>query len=110
MSKPAVEAHGLREVFSQVQALDGLSLAVPAAVGAAVGLSGDLRLRAGRRHARPAAGVRYPSAGRRPGQRRTGADPRRPAAHDVLISLAWSGGSLVVFALLAARTYARMRR
>jgi len=33
-----------------------------------------------------------------------------PAAHDVLISLAWSGGLLVVFALLAARTYARMRR
>ena len=26
----------------------------------------------------PAAGVRYPSASRRPGQRRTGADPRRP--------------------------------
>ena len=33
-----------------------------------------------------------------------------PAAHDVLISLAWSGGLLVVFALLAARTYARMSR
>jgi len=33
-----------------------------------------------------------------------------PAAHDVLISLAWSGGMLVVFALLAARTYARMGR
>jgi hypothetical protein len=33
-----------------------------------------------------------------------------PAAHDVLISLAWSGGLLVVFALLAARIYARMGR
>ena len=33
-----------------------------------------------------------------------------PAAHDVLISLAWSGGLLVVFALLAARSYARMGR
>ena len=33
-----------------------------------------------------------------------------PAAHDVLISLAWSGGLLIVFALLAARTYARMGR
>ena len=33
-----------------------------------------------------------------------------PAAHDVLISLAWSGGMLVVFALLAARSYARMGR
>src|SRR6202050_4123179 len=33
-----------------------------------------------------------------------------PAAHDVLISLAWSGGMLVVFALLAARTCARMGR
>ena len=33
-----------------------------------------------------------------------------PAAHDVLISLAWSGGLLVAFALLAARTYARMGR
>ena len=32
MSKPAVEAHGLRKAFSQVQALDGLSLAVPTAV------------------------------------------------------------------------------
>jgi hypothetical protein len=34
----------------------------------------------------------------------------RPAAHDVLNSLAWSGGLLVVFALLAARSYARMGR
>jgi ABC-2 type transport system permease protein/oleandomycin transport system permease protein len=33
-----------------------------------------------------------------------------PAAHDVLISLAWSGGMLLVFALLAARIYARMGR
>jgi len=33
-----------------------------------------------------------------------------PAAHDVLISLAWSGGMLLVFALLAARGYARMGR
>ena len=33
-----------------------------------------------------------------------------PAAREVLISLAWSGGLLVVFALLAVRTYARMGR
>jgi ABC-2 type transport system permease protein len=33
-----------------------------------------------------------------------------PAAHDVLISLAWSGGLLIVFALLATRIYARMGR
>lgn len=33
-----------------------------------------------------------------------------PAAHYVLISLTWSGGLLTVFALLAARTYARMGR
>jgi ABC-2 type transport system permease protein/oleandomycin transport system permease protein len=33
-----------------------------------------------------------------------------PAAHDVLISLAWSGGILLVFALLATRAYARMGR
>jgi ABC-2 type transport system permease protein/oleandomycin transport system permease protein len=33
-----------------------------------------------------------------------------PAANDVLISLAWSAGILVVFGLLAARTYARMGR
>ena len=32
------------------------------------------------------------------------------AAHDVLISLAWSGGMLVVFAVLAVRSYARMGR
>jgi ABC-2 type transport system permease protein/oleandomycin transport system permease protein len=33
-----------------------------------------------------------------------------PAAHDVAISLAWSGGILLVFALLATRAYARMGR
>jgi ABC-2 type transport system permease protein len=33
-----------------------------------------------------------------------------PAAHDVLISLAWSAGILLVFAALSARTYARMGR
>ncbi|MGB6570406.1 MAG: ABC transporter permease [Trebonia sp.] len=33
-----------------------------------------------------------------------------PAARDVLISLAWSGGILLVFGLLAARSYARMGR
>jgi ABC-type multidrug transport system permease subunit len=33
-----------------------------------------------------------------------------PAAHDVLSSLAWSAGIFVVFAALAARTYARMGR
>jgi ABC-2 type transport system permease protein/oleandomycin transport system permease protein len=33
-----------------------------------------------------------------------------PAARDVLICLAWSAGILLVFALLAARTYARMGR
>jgi ABC-2 type transport system permease protein/oleandomycin transport system permease protein len=33
-----------------------------------------------------------------------------PAAHDVLISLAWSGGILVVMATLAGRIYARMSR
>jgi ABC-2 type transport system permease protein/oleandomycin transport system permease protein len=33
-----------------------------------------------------------------------------PAAHDVLISLAWSGGILLVFAALSARVYARMSR
>jgi ABC transporter DrrB family efflux protein len=33
-----------------------------------------------------------------------------PASHDVLISLAWSGGLLLTFALLATRTYANMNR
>ena len=33
-----------------------------------------------------------------------------PAARDVLVCLAWSAGMLLVFALLAARTYARMGR
>jgi ABC-2 type transport system permease protein len=33
-----------------------------------------------------------------------------PAAHDVLICLAWTAGLLLVFALLAARGYARMGR
>ncbi len=33
-----------------------------------------------------------------------------PAAHDVLTCLAWSGGLLAVFALLAVRSYARMGR
>ena len=38
LSKPAVEAHDLRKAFGQVQALDGLSLAVPA--GSVLGLLG----------------------------------------------------------------------
>ena len=38
MSKLAVEAHGLRKAFGEVQALDGLSLAVPA--GSVLGLLG----------------------------------------------------------------------
>ncbi len=38
MSDPAIEAHGLRKAFGQVQALDGLSLTVPA--GAVLGLLG----------------------------------------------------------------------
>ena len=38
MSKPAVEARGLRKAFGGVQALDGLSLAVPA--GSVLGLLG----------------------------------------------------------------------
>jgi ABC-2 type transport system permease protein/oleandomycin transport system permease protein len=33
-----------------------------------------------------------------------------PAAHDVFVSLAWSGGMLIVFAILAVRTYVRMGR
>jgi ABC-type uncharacterized transport system permease subunit len=33
-----------------------------------------------------------------------------PAAHDVLTSLAWSAGLLLVFAALSARAYARMGR
>jgi ABC-type Na+ efflux pump permease subunit len=33
-----------------------------------------------------------------------------PAAHDVLISLAWSAGVLLAFTLVSARTYARMGR
>ena len=38
MSEPAVEAYGLRKAFGEVQALDGLSLAVPA--GSVLGLLG----------------------------------------------------------------------
>src|SRR6202034_580371 len=38
MSKPAVEASGLRKAFGEVKALDGLSLAVPA--GTVLGLLG----------------------------------------------------------------------
>jgi ABC-2 type transport system permease protein/oleandomycin transport system permease protein len=33
-----------------------------------------------------------------------------PAAHDALISLAWSAGILLAFAILSARTYTRMKR
>jgi ABC-2 type transport system permease protein/oleandomycin transport system permease protein len=36
--------------------------------------------------------------------------PGVPAAHDALISLAWSAGILLTFAILSARTYARMSR
>jgi len=38
MSKPAVEVQGLRKAFGEVQALDGLSLAIPA--GSVLGLLG----------------------------------------------------------------------
>jgi ABC-type multidrug transport system ATPase subunit len=38
MSKPAVEARSLRKAFGEVQALDGLSLTVPA--GTVLGLLG----------------------------------------------------------------------
>ena len=86
MSKPMVEAYDLRKTFGMVQALDGLSLAVPA--GSVLGLLG-------------------PNGS---GKTTTVSILGGPAAHDVLISLAWSGGLLVVFALLAARTYARMGR
>ena len=33
-----------------------------------------------------------------------------PAAHDVLICLAWSAGLLFAFAAVSARTYARLGR
>jgi hypothetical protein len=33
-----------------------------------------------------------------------------PAAHDVLVSVAWSAGILLVFVTLAARGYARLGR
>ena len=33
-----------------------------------------------------------------------------PAAHDVLVSLGWSAGILLVFGALSARVYARMSR
>ena len=135
MSKPAVEAHGLRKAFSQVQALDGLSLAVPTAVGTAVGLSGDLRtgilvrfrtlpmariaVLGGRTVADLArnllvvaimTGVGFAAGFRALVNAERALILGGPAAHDVLISLAWSGGLLVVFAFLAARTYARMGR
>jgi ABC transporter DrrB family efflux protein len=34
----------------------------------------------------------------------------QPAAHDVLVSLAWSGGLFLAFALLSLRSYTRMNR
>ena len=34
----------------------------------------------------------------------------QPAAHDVLISLAWSGGLLLAFVALSLRVYTRMNR
>ena len=43
MSKPAVEAHSLRKTFGEVQALNGLSLAVPA--GSVLGLLAFGRIR-----------------------------------------------------------------
>jgi ABC-type multidrug transport system permease subunit len=33
-----------------------------------------------------------------------------PASHDVLVSLGWGAGILVLFGLIAARLYARMGR
>lgn len=104
-SKPAVEAHGLRKAFGQVKALDGLSLAVPVvfllvftAFVPAVAMPGWLQ----------AFGTHQPVDALDNAERALILGG--PAAHDVVISLAWSGGLLVVFALLAARTYARMGR
>jgi ABC-type multidrug transport system permease subunit len=104
-SKPAVEAHGLRKAFGQVKALDGLSLAVPVvfllvftAFVPAVAMPGWLQ----------AFGTHQPVDALVNAERALILGG--PAAHDVVISLAWSGGLLVVFALLAARTYARMGR
>jgi ABC-type multidrug transport system ATPase subunit len=189
VSEPAVEARGLRKAFGEVQALDGLSLAVPAGsvlgllgpngsgktttvsilatalrpdagratvggldvvtdaaqVRRVIGLAGqfaavdpsltgreNLRLigrlsRVGRRQARVRADELLDSFGLNAAADRlvrgySGGMRRRldvaaallqlilggPAAHDVLVSLAWSGGMLAVFALLAVRTYARM--
>ena len=108
MSKPEVEAHGLRKAFGKVQALDDLSLAaVPvvfllvftsAAFVPATAMPGWLQ----------AFGTHQPVDALVNAERALILGG--PAAHDVLISLAWSGGLLVVFALLAARTYARMGR
>ena len=75
-NRPRALGHGRRRLAQ---------LADPAAhpAGGARGVPARLhlrRLRAGHRHARLAAGVRYPSASRRPGQRRTRADPRRPGS------------------------------
>ena len=87
MSKPAVEAHGLRKAhacaFGEVQALDGLSLAVPA--GSVLGLLG-------------------PNGSGQDHHRSILATSLRPDADRAAVGL------LVVFALLAARTYARMGR
>jgi ABC-2 type transport system ATP-binding protein len=113
-SKPAVEPHGLRKAFGEVQALDGLSLAVPA--GSVLGLLGPNGSGKTTTVSILATSLR-PDAGRATvGGLDVVTEAAQalilggPAAHDVLISLAWSGGLLVVFALLAARTYARVGR
>jgi oleandomycin transport system permease protein len=90
----AAEANGLRKAYGDVQALDGLSLAVPA------GTVLPRRLQAFGAHQPVGALVNAERALILGG----------PAAHDVPVSLAWSGGLLVVFALLAVRTCARMGR
>jgi ABC-2 type transport system ATP-binding protein len=139
MSDTAVEIDGLRKAFGTVLALDGLSFLVPSgSVLGLLGpdgsgktttvsiLSTALRPDAGRAtiggldavadaaRVRRVTGWLQAFGTHQPVNALVAAERALilggPAARDVLVSLAWSGGILLVFGLLAARSYARMGR
>jgi hypothetical protein len=84
MSKPAVEAHGLRKAFGEVQALAAQVRRVigQASQFAAVdpNLTGRENLRLIGRLSRVGRRRSVPISQSTPCQRRTGADPRRPGS------------------------------
>ena len=110
MSDTAVEVDGLRKAFGAVLALDGLSFRMPAVpvVFLLVFTASSFVPASAMPGWLQAFGTHQPVNALVAAERALILGG--PAARDVLISLAWSGGILLVSGLLAARSYARMGR